>query len=151
MTTFRNRMPWAVWIFMAIWMTFLVLMTYVLFRDGPPDGYSWATMGTVLCVFWLVGIGASGWALSHRVLRVDVDALGGLEVTWYAPFRRTRRRVDARQVGPAVVVECRDSDGDPYYVCRVQLADGTALDLSEGHHRPSIEHTADRFNLSRHS
>jgi len=33
---FRNRKATAIWIFMAIWMTFLCLMTWVLFRDGPP-------------------------------------------------------------------------------------------------------------------
>ena len=147
--TFRNRTPWVVWIFMAIWMSFLVLMTYVLWRDGPPGGYSWLTMGAVLGVFWLFGIGASAWALRERALRVNVDALGGLDITWHTPFRRERRRVEARQVGVAVVADGRDSDGDPYYTCRVTLADGTALDLSEGHDRPTIERVAERFNACR--
>jgi hypothetical protein len=150
MTIFRNRTACALWIFMAIWMTFLILMTYVLFRDGPPDGHSWLTMGGVLGFFWLAGLGASTYAARQRALRVDVDALGGLDITWYSPFGAERRRVEARQV-QATVVECRDSDGDPYYVCRVQLSDGTELDLSEGHDRPSIQRTADRFNACRPS
>ena len=46
MTLFRNRMAWALWIFTAIWMTFLALM--VTLRDGPPDGYSWPLIWAIL-------------------------------------------------------------------------------------------------------
>jgi hypothetical protein len=134
---------------MAVWMTFLILMTWVVFRDGPPRGHSWTFIGAVLAAGWLGGLGATRWATSQRVLCVDVDALGGLDITWYTPFRVQRRRVEARQVRPAVVVDGKDSDGDPYFRCRVTLADGTELDLSEGHDRPTIERLAERFNASR--
>ena len=42
---FRNRMATAIWIFMAIWMTFLCADDLGrLFRDGPPEGHSVATI-----------------------------------------------------------------------------------------------------------
>jgi hypothetical protein len=61
--TFRNRMAWALWIFAAIWMTFLLAMTWVVFRDGPPDGHSVATTAAIGALFWAAGIGLSMWTL----------------------------------------------------------------------------------------
>ena len=149
MTTFRNRMAWVLWIFMAIWMAFLCAFTWIVVRDGPPDGYSPATTLAILSFFWIGGLGASWWAASIRLLRVDVSDGGALEIAWRSPFRTERRRVEAAHVPSASLVECRDSDGDPYFVCRVTLADGMALDLAEWHDPPSVERLVDRFNACR--
>jgi hypothetical protein len=146
--TFRNRMAWVVWILAAIWMTFLIAMTWVVVRDGPPDGHSVATTAAVGAFFWAGGIGLSVWVCTFRLLRVDVQDGGALDVVWRSPVRVERRRVDARDVPPAVVVDGKDSDGDPYYHCRVTLADGAILDLAEGHQRPPIEETAASFNTA---
>lgn len=146
MTVFHNRMAWALWIFMAIWMAFLIAMTWVVVRDGPPDGQSWTTMGAVLAFFWLGGSGATAWACRFRLLRVDVADSGALDISWRSPYKSERRRVEARDVPPAVVVDSKDSDGDPYFICRVTLADGTALDLAESHGRTEIEAAVARFN-----
>jgi hypothetical protein len=144
--TVRNRMASALWIFVAIWMTFLAGMTWVVVRDGPPDGHSVATTAAVGAFFWAAGIGLSTWACTFRVLRVDVQDSGAVDVVWRSPVRVERRRVEARDVPPAVIVDGKDSDGDPYYCCRVTLADGAILDLAEGHQRPPIEEIATRFN-----
>lgn len=144
--TFRNRIAWALWIFAAIWMTFLMAMTWVVVRDGPPDGHSAATTAAVGALFWAAGIGLSLWVCTFRVVRVDVHDSGALDVVWRSPVRVERRRVEARDVPPAVVVDGKDSDGEPYFTCRVTLADATAVDLAEGHDRATIEETAARFN-----
>jgi len=141
-------MAWALWIFAAIWMTFLVAMTWVVVRDGPPDGHSVATTAAVGAFFWAGGIGLSTWACTFRVLRVDVQDSGALDLVWRSPVRVERRRVEARDVPPAVIVDGKDGDGDPYYRCRVTLADGATLDLAEGHQRPPIEEVATRFNTA---
>jgi hypothetical protein len=146
--TFRNRTAWALWIFTAIWMTCLVAMTWVVVRDGPPDGHSVATVAAIGTLFWAAGIGLSTWTCTFRVLRVDVQDSGALDVVWRSPVRVERRRVEARDVPPAAIVGGKDSDGDPYYHCRVTLADGATLDLAEGHARPPIEETAARFNAA---
>jgi hypothetical protein len=146
MTTFRNRLAWAIWIFMALWMTCLVAVTWVVIRDGPPAGHSSAFTAAVGALFWAVGLGGAVWAYSLRILRVDVQDSGALDVTWRSPLRAERRRVEARDVPSATIIDGKDSDGDPYFTCRVTLADGTTLDLAESHHRPTIEDTAARFN-----
>ena len=83
---------------MAIWMTFLCLMTWVLFRDGPPKGYSWPTMWAILMLFWIFGGAVSVWASTIRVVRVEVTDSGAIEVTWRSPFWAERRRVEAADV-----------------------------------------------------
>ena len=146
MTVFRNRMAVVLWIFMAIWMTFLCLMTYVLYRDGPPAGYAWPTMLAILFLFWSVGLAVSLWAAAHRLVRVVVTDSGALEITWRSPFRVERRRVEAADVPPAAIVHGKDSDGDPYFTCRVTLADGATVDLAESQDEASIEAATARFN-----
>jgi hypothetical protein len=145
---FRNRMAWAIWIFMAIWMTFLCLMTWVVFRDGPAGGYSWPTMWAILALFWLFGSAASVWASTIRVVRVEVTDSGALEVTWRWPFRVERRRVEAAEVPRAEMIYGSDSDGDPYFTSRVTLADGATIDLAESHDEASIEAATARFNAT---
>ncbi|MET0271911.1 MAG: hypothetical protein ABW360_02870 [Phenylobacterium sp.] len=144
--SFRNRKAWALWIFMGIWMFFLCLITYVLLRDGPPPGYSWQMMWAVMFFFWSIGLSATVWASTQRIVHVDVTDTGALDVTWRWPIRVERRRVEAADVPPAEMIYGSDSDGDPYYTCRVTLADGNTIDLAESHDESSIEATVARFN-----
>ena len=141
-------MAWVIWIFMAIWMTFLCLMTWVVFRDGPPKGYSWPTMWAILGLFWIVGGAGSVWASAIRVVRVEVTDSGALEVAWRRPFWVERRRVEAADVPKAEVVHGTDSDGDPYFTSRVTLPDGATIDLAESHDEASIEATTAQFNAT---
>jgi len=144
--TFRNRIAWALWIFMGVWMAFLALMTFVLLRDGPPPGYSWPTMWAVMFFFWTAGVAATAWATTHRTVRVDVADSGAIEVTWRSPFRVERRRVEAADVPRAELISGRDSDGDPWFTCRITLADGAVVDLAESHDAASMERIAGQFN-----
>ena len=144
--TFRNRIAWALWIFMGVWMSFLCLMTYVLLRDGPPPGYSWPTMWAVMFFFWTMGLAATAWATTRRTVRVDVADSGAIDVTWRSPFWVERRRVEAVDVPPAEMIYGKDSDGDPYFTCRITLADGAVVDLAESHDEASIERVAEQFN-----
>ena len=144
--TFRNRKAWALWIFMGIWMSFLILVTYVVLRDGPPPGHSWQVMWAVLFLFWSVGLGATAWATTQRTVAVDVADSGAVDVTWRWPFRAQRRRIEAVDVPPAEIAYGADSDGDPYFTGRVTLADGSTIDLAESHDEASIEQAVARFN-----
>lgn len=136
--TFSNRIAWAIWIFMGIWMLFLCLMTYVLLRDGPPQGYSAATVWSVVFAFWLFGSGASVWAAGIRTVHVEVTDSGALLVTWRSPVGAERRRIEAADVPVAEVVHGTDSDGDPYFTSRVTLPDGATIDLAEGRDEAAV-------------
>jgi hypothetical protein len=146
--TFRNRTAWAIWIFMAIWMTFLGLMTWVVFRDGPPTGYSWPTMWAILALFWTFGGAGTVWASTIRIVHVVVTDTGALDVTWRWPFRVERRRVEAADVPKAEMFYGRDSDGDPYFTSRVTLRDGATIDLAESHDEAAVEAATAQFNAT---
>jgi hypothetical protein len=143
---FRNRMAWAIWIFMGIWMTFLALMTWVMLRDGPPPGYSASTIWAILFVFWLFGSAVSAWASTIRTVQVEVTDSGAVLVTWRSPFGAERRRIEAADVPPAEMIHGADNDGDPYFTSRVTLADGATVDLAESRDKASVEAATARFN-----
>lgn len=143
---FRNRVAWAIWIFMGIWMTFLALMTWVMLRDGPPPGYSAPTIWSVLFVFWLFGTAVSGWASTIRTVHVEVTDSGAVLVTWRSPFGAERRRIEAADVPPAETIYGADNDGDPYFTSRVTLADGATIDLAESRDEAAIEAATAQFN-----
>jgi hypothetical protein len=146
--TFRNRKAWTIWIFMAIWMTFLCFMTWVVFRDGPPKGYAWPTILAILALFWFFGGAVTIWASTIRIVRVEVTDSGALDVTWRWPFWAEHRRVEAADVPAAEIIYGADSDGDPYFTSRVTLADGATIDLAESHDEASIEATTAQFNAA---
>lgn len=146
--SFSNRKAWAIWIFMATWMSFLCAMTWVLFRDGPPKGYSVSTIWAIVFGFWFFGGACSVWASTTRVVHVKVTDSGAVDVTWRWPFRVERRRVEAADVPKAEMIYGTDSDGDPYFTSRVTLADGATIDLAESHDETAIEAATARFNAT---
>ena len=143
---FRNRVAWAIWIFMGIWMTFLALMTWVMLRDGPPPGYSAPTIWAILFVFWLFGSAVSAWASTIRTVQVEVTDSGAVLVTWRSPSGAERRRIEAADVPPEEMIHGADNDGDPYFTSRVTLADGATIDLAESRDEAAIEAATAHFN-----
>ncbi len=131
---------------MGIWMSAVGLCTWVLFRDGPPPGYSAPTMWAIMFVFCLFGTAASAWASTIRTVHVEVTDSGAVLVTWRSPFGAERRRIEAVDVPLAEMIYGKDSDGDPYFTSRVTLADGATIDLAESHDESSIETTTATFN-----
>lgn len=145
---FRNRTAAFVWGFMAIWLAMLIAFTGLFLRDGAPAGHSPLFMVGVLAVFWIGGIGAAGYAASLCLIEVRVAALGVVRVR-----RRYLWRVEERNYGRqaalrATLVEGRDSDNDPYFRARLQLPEGDAIDLWEGHDRDQAQAEVERFRRS---
>lgn len=147
--TFRNDKPVFLWGFALVFMTFVALMTGDLVLDGAPPGSSPLVLSLVMGVFILAGLGLCYWAWGMRRLRVEVDPEGSLFVTWWSPFWKETRHVSAREVVGGEVVEERDSEGDPYFFCRVRLRDGVTLDLTESHAREACEEALRRFDRAR--
>ena len=75
-----NRLAIAGWVFMAIWMGFLALMTWVLHRDGPhPSQPGWLQQGAI-ALFWLVGQGGYGIQMAPALARFAAAAIAGRSV-----------------------------------------------------------------------
>ena len=146
--TFQNRIALFLWGFAAVWLTILVAMTYVVLRDGPPDGNSVPMAVLVMSAFWICGIGLGAFISTKPCFFVTVDQRGNVTVTWRYPHKVVRKVLRAASVKPAVVINSRDSEGDPYFYARVVSSGGESIDIAEGHNRSVCEQACERFNLA---
>lgn len=144
--TFQNRTAIFLWGFTVAWIGMLCAMTYVLVRDGAPDGHSVAATVLVAAVFWAAGIGLAFFAASKPCYFVAVYRGSRIAATWRYPHKVICKVVPRPQVEPALVVDSKDSDGDPYYFARAALLQGEPLDIAESHAREVCEKACHRFN-----
>ena len=143
---FRNRIAACLWVFAALWLAVLLIMTYLLARDGLPAEYPpWAATG-VAAFFWLGGIGLTRYALSKPCFFVTIGEGGQVLVTWRYPHKVVRKRFSASDIRAAVVVEDEDDEGNPYFFARVGTSDSKHFDIKEGHSRPLCQDACVRFN-----
>lgn len=147
-----NRVAIFAWAFASVLLVMVAAFTALLVRDGPPPGYSAEAMSALLAAFWLAGLGLAAFASSKPYVRVAVTSGGLTVVTWRHPFSRVSRTVPTSRAMPATVVESQDDEGALYFLARTTLADGSTVDLGEGHDRDSCEDLCRRFNelLDRH-
>ena len=143
---FKNRIIFFLWGFSFSFMLFVVAMSYVLWRDGPPAGHSLLFMLSVFAVFWMAGLGLCGHAVDQPAIDATVLADGQLRVTWRYPFRAVRKHYPRATVACAQLVEGKDGEGDPYFYSRLLLPDGASIDIAEGHDREVCEKECARFN-----
>jgi hypothetical protein len=130
---FRNRTAAFAWGFMAVWLTFLALMTWVLARDGAhPSQPAWLQHGAI-ALFWLVGIPAAGYLFSLPCTRLAVRADGSVLLTRRTPFGVEREAFAPGTIAAVEVREDRDSDGDPFWRSVMVAADGRERTVREGH------------------
>ncbi len=142
-TVVSNNKAIALWIFMAVWLGMLGCFTYLFVRDGSPPEvgvFGWP----LLAFFWLGGLGATGWAFSHPLVRVSVSRRAVVaRERW--PWRARERRYRAADLAAPDVVAGTDSDGDPYFTCVLRLPGGESLTVAEAHARPEVEEVQQRL------
>ena len=130
---------------MAVFMTFVVLMTWVLFRDLSASKSHGFWQAVIMSVFWIAGLGFSAFAASRPCVIVSVQR-GTMRIVHRYPFSRTERDMLFGDLASAQIVESRDSDGDPYFYARTRLKDGSRVDLFESHSREKCKTVCATFN-----
>lgn len=143
---FRNGRAAFLWGFAVAFLLFLVAMSWVFVRDGPPPEHSRGLVAAAIAVLWVGGLGLAAYAGSRHCLSVKVQADQSVRIVYRYPFRKEEGNLCASDVGIAMVRESRDDDGYPYFYARVDLRDGSRLDLAEGHDRDSCESKCLHFN-----
>ncbi|MEO8675556.1 MAG: hypothetical protein ABI569_08255 [Casimicrobiaceae bacterium] len=146
--TFQNRLGLFLWGFAAVWLTMLFAMTYLVLRDGPPDGHSVPTTVLIMAFFWTGGIGLVTYVSRQPCFFVTVEDGTRVSVTWRYPHKVVRKVFASAQVLPATIVKCEDSEGGPYFVARVNTVAGESVDLAEGRNRGACERARARFNAT---
>lgn len=144
--TFQNRLAGFLWGFAAVWLTMLLAMTYVVLRDGPPEGSSVSTVVIVMGLFWIGGIVLGVFVSTKPCIFVTLEGSNRVSATWRYPHKVVRKVLPAASVLPAAVIDSRDSEGDPYFYARVNTIDGEPIDITEGHSQKDCEQACERFN-----
>lgn len=88
MAIFRNRIAAFSWGVAAVFLFFLGAMTGILFRDGPPDGFSHALTYGILLVFWAAGIGLLAYVAGKPGVYVAVEPNRAVSIVWRYPFKK---------------------------------------------------------------
>lgn len=127
-----NRLAIAGWVFMAIWMGFLALMTWVLHRDGPhPSQPGWLQQGAI-ALFWLVGLPATLQAFAEPMTRLRIGADGDATITRRSLLSREEERFPPGSIAAVEVRQGKDSDGDPIFRTTLVATDGRERLIREG-------------------
>lgn len=134
----RNNKAVGYWGIATAFLAVLIAMSYVLLRDGAPEGYPESLVMGLFLLFWAGGIGAAGYAYSHPRVEATVEP-GTVRVVRRYPLRTRRDVYGPGDLGEARVVETKDSDGDPYFVLRLSTLSGDTIDLAEGHSREECD------------
>ena len=142
----KNRASAFIWAFALVWMTLLIAFTAVLVRDGPPEGYSLLSTSTILGVFWLGGLALGKFAATKACFYASVHSEDGLTLIWRYPLKTIRTKIPTSLVVAPVVVEGKDSEGDPYFFARLVLPNGDNFDLAQGHVRVQCEAVCEAFD-----
>jgi hypothetical protein len=143
--TYRNDLALFLWGFACFFLLGVAAMTYVTVRDGAPAGYSTSFVATVLMAFWVSGLGLAAFAFNRPRISITIQPLGVLVAKQY-PFSKTSRQVPHDQVASATLIETTDDESAPYFICRVELANGEAFDIAEGRSREDCEQVRATLN-----
>lgn len=153
---FRNRSAVFGWGFMACFLIICAMFTYLLVREGPgniainpPENmnpYPPWVLPVVNLVFWMAGIAAAAhfWRIPCQVVEVQPDR--SVVVTSRYPFGSERRHIPNDRLRPARVLESHDSEGDPYFECKLSDVDGFSATIAENSSREYCESVCDEFN-----
>lgn len=129
----RNRIAIAAWVFMAVWLSFLLIFTWLMLRDGPHPSQPAALQQGVLALFWLFGIGGSAHVFALPCTRFAVAADGSARLGRWSPLARETEHFPPGSIAAVELRRGRDSDGDPYFRATLVAADGRERVIREGH------------------
>lgn len=144
-TIFANRIAVFLWGFALVWLSILGLFTWILVRDGAPEGQSPHVLQAVMAVFWIAGAGLLAFALSKPCYTVSIGRDGVVCFTRQYPHKRRRYTVPADQLTFPKVHQVQDNDGSAYFETRIDLPDATTFILAECHDRARCETARARF------
>lgn len=134
----RNRLPAFGWVFAACFDAMLLGFLWVIVRDGWPKDVPFWVQWPIVAMFVISAIWLSVWLFGMPMTeaRIGRDRVLQLKRRWL--LRSSAERIRAEQVTSVQMFEDTDSDGDPYFRCRLWLKDGTHADLNEGWDRERV-------------
>lgn len=133
---------------MVAWLALLAVFTWLVGRDGAPQGLSGTLTAALLAFFWLGGLAGAAWAFNRPRVSLEVAADGSLRLDNTHRLRRRREVIAPGSLAAIDLVQTTDSDGDPYFTCWLRLRDGRSFAVAEGHGRQALEGDARRLRAA---
>lgn len=134
----RNNIAIVVWIFGAIWIGMLFLITYLFVRDGGFHQFDPPIETAIMLIFWVFG-----FACYHHIAGLSRTALvvenGRVTVSEHWPFRARTEQFDPGEIDLPILETGRDSEGDRYFRCVITTPSGHAVAVAEGNDREIVE------------
>lgn len=98
---------------MMIWMSFLVMMTYVFIRDGGFHQFEPQIEMAIIFGFWVFGLGGSGYFFSQPAvtLQITPNQIIATEIWLTKKETHPLKKEDVKDI---YIRAHRDSDGDSY-------------------------------------
>lgn len=143
LTIRNNTAAWLWGIGVGFWVV-LILLTWVLLFQGPPENTNPVVIRIIFGVFWLFWIGATRYVFSKPMIHVTIEPERILILNRY-PFKKQEFIYGPEDILSAEVIESKDSEGDVYFTTRIQFNDGRETELSEGYSRDICEQTLKSF------
>jgi hypothetical protein len=129
---FHNKTAIFNWIFIGFFDAGVLAATWLFLRDSPNESIWW------LVFFWSGAILASWWAASQQYIQVQVSS-DNAKIIKLRPFKKEVIYFGSQDVKRLAVIKTRDSEGDPYFICELEINQTTAIKVVEGHHQPTVE------------
>jgi hypothetical protein len=142
---FKNNIAAFEWIFMLVWTAMLAIFTWLFIREGGFGEFQYFVEMAVIAAFWLFGAGFSAYFFKRARVHLSVaDGKVLLRESWL--WRSREESFPLAALAPAILVEEKDSEGDPYFRCAVLTPAGRTITICEGHHQPDVEAARDRLS-----
>jgi hypothetical protein len=138
---FHNKTAAFYWIFIGLFDTGVLSATWLFFRDQPNLSIWW------LVYFWAGAIGASWWAARKQYIQVNI-APNNAKIIKFRPFKKEVFYFGSKDVKRIEVIRSQDSEGDPYFICELELYQTVSIRVAEGHHQPMVDLVAEQLRQS---
>lgn len=135
---FHNKTAAFYWTFIGLFDTGVLVATWLFFRDHPNLSIWW------LVYFWSGGICASWWASKKQYIQVSITP-NYAKIIKLRPFKKEVFYFGGQDIKRIEVIRSQDSEGDPYFICELELYQTASIRVAEGHHQPTIELVAEKL------
>lgn len=136
---FANYKPAFGWFLTSCCLLMAAVISFIFYKDGPPAGFSPLSFRIMLFLFWSFVVGGATYAFNIPCVIIFFTPEARLRVVMQYPFSKQTNEVSPSSIKQVTIVETKDSDGDPYFLSRVNIDNGMRFDFYESHHRPDCE------------
>jgi hypothetical protein len=136
---FANYKPAFGWVIASFCLLMAIVLSFIVYRDGPPTGYSPLSVSIILVFLWAFVLGGAAYAFHFPCVVVCITSDNRLRIVLQYPFSRQTNDMPPSAVKQISIIETKDSEGDPYFLARISIDHKLSFDFCESHNRLDCE------------